>query len=204
MLALETANADLHARVAPLLAETRQHFDAWLSFRAAARTYQKEGRSERALATLREAARHLPRETEVWKTIAKLHRREGRPHEAIEVLLEGSRRFRGRKRRPQAIHLLRCLREIDPWHVPASTQLARSLARAGRKAEAAALLSDLAEHVRSHTDLARVRYAQWRIHPSLRHTWRWLRERCRRDAIVEPNSAPPFPLSKTLAQGLRH
>ncbi len=197
VLALEPANADLHARVAPLLAETRQRFDAWISFRTAARAYQKQGRSERALATYREAARHLPREPEVWKATARLHRREGRPHEAVEVLLEGSRRFRGRRRRPQAIALLRCVREIEPWHVPATTQLARTLASAGRKAEAAALLSDLAANLRSHADMACVRFAQWRIHPSLIHTWRWQRERWRRDAIVEPSAARWFPISRT-------
>ena len=38
VLAVEARNPDLHEKLAPLLAETGQEFDAWISFRATGRS----------------------------------------------------------------------------------------------------------------------------------------------------------------------
>ncbi|MCP4004192.1 MAG: hypothetical protein GY725_08360 [bacterium] len=186
VIALETGNAELHTRIAPLLAEVGQDFDAWISYRIAGRTYLKEGRPESALATYRDAVRCMPRCVEVWLAIAKLHRHEGRSHEAVDSLLEGYRYFRGRKLRPQAIHLLQALREIEPRHLLGTLELARTLARASREAESSALLHDLSRHLRSPEELERLRFTQWRLHSSLGNTVRWLRARYERHFPSEP------------------
>ena len=56
VIAVERHDPDLHARIAPLLAETGQYFDAWVSYRITARACLRAGRGDRALAIYREAA----------------------------------------------------------------------------------------------------------------------------------------------------
>ena len=111
ILAVERNNADLHAKLAPLLAETGQEFDAWNSFRSAAQAALREGRDDKALAVYREASQHLPREIQVWTALARLLGKRGEEQEAAETLLEGSRQLRTPYLRPQAIHLLRRARQ---------------------------------------------------------------------------------------------
>ncbi len=53
VLAVERLNAEIHTRIAPLLAETGQNFDAWLSFQIVARAYLRERRADKALAAYR-------------------------------------------------------------------------------------------------------------------------------------------------------
>ncbi|UCE85773.1 MAG: tetratricopeptide repeat protein, partial [Deltaproteobacteria bacterium] len=151
VLTVEPENAELHARLAPLLAETGQWFDALQSFRQAAEGYLRSGRPERAVAAYREAARHLPREVEVWRAIGELQRAQGRNREAIQALLEGRRQFRSRELRPQAIYLLRRVREIDPGHVDATLDLARELARNRQADESSLILQALAARASGRT-----------------------------------------------------
>lgn len=174
VLAVEPENADLHGKLAPLLAETGQRFDAWLSFRTAARACVREERVERALALYREAARLLPGNLDVWCEMAALQRKRGREREAMQTLLEGRLQFRRRRQRPQAIYLLRRAREIEPWRPGTILDLSRLLAKMGQEDEALMLLKALA--VRSEDEaLRRVCAAQFRILPSFGHAWQWLR-----------------------------
>jgi tetratricopeptide (TPR) repeat protein len=144
VLAVERNNADLHARLAPLLAETGQDFDAWNSFRATAHAALREGREDRAFAVYREASQYLPREIQVWQALARLAQRRGDVEEAIEILLEGSRHFRSPFLRPQAIHLLRRARTLDAWHFECVLELAGHLGRVRQSEEARILLDGLA------------------------------------------------------------
>ena len=181
VLALEPANVELHARLAPLLAATGQHFDAWVSFRTCASAAAVEQRLDQAAAIYREAARCLPHELAAWEMLAETEQRRGRDHEAHEALLEASQQFRGRKRRPEAIHLLRRALEIEPWSPKVVLDLAHLLARSHQESEAQILLERLAGKSRG-TELRCVRAAQWRIAPTLLNTWRWLRAATRSDS----------------------
>jgi tetratricopeptide (TPR) repeat protein len=174
VLVVEPGNADVHAKVAPLLARKGQTYDAWTSYRRAGRTFIREGLVERALANYREAARMLPRQVEPWLVTADLERKSGRERDAIRTLLEGRCRMRGRKLRPQAIYLLRRVREVDAWNLEAVLDLAALLARTDQGEEAELLLDDLASRCTGR-DLRRVRGVQWRMTPTLRNTWLWLR-----------------------------
>jgi tetratricopeptide (TPR) repeat protein len=173
VMAAEPRNAALHARIAPLLAQTRQDFDAWESFRRAARARISNKQPEEALVLYREAARCLPRQIEAWQSIARLETQLGRRERAREALLKGRRQFRSRRHRPQAIALLRAAREIEPWGFDPVLDLARLLARSRQALEAQWLLGQLAERS-SGRRLRRVRGLQWRIEPSCRHSWYWL------------------------------
>ncbi|MBW2501102.1 MAG: hypothetical protein JRF61_27780 [Deltaproteobacteria bacterium] len=174
ILAAEPRNAELHLRVAPLLARAGRRFEAWESFRVAAETLAREGDEASLLHLHQEAVKALPRCFEAWRELARVELRQQRPDQACRFLLAGSRRMRGRRRRGEAIVLLRDAREIDPWHVGVVVELSRLLAKQGDSAEALFLLDHLDSRVEG-AELRAVRARTWRIEPSLLHTWRWLR-----------------------------
>jgi tetratricopeptide (TPR) repeat protein len=185
ILAVEPNSVEIHERIAPLLAATRQEFDAWNSYRAVAHAALREGREDRAIAVFREATRALPQEIQAWQGLARLLVRQSEPDAAIEVLLEGSRQFRSHFHRPQAIHLLRRARAIDPWHFETVLELALHLGRLDQQHEAALLLEGLAERC-SDRQLRRVRAAALTVSPGARSLVRWLTSwRGREERLLE-------------------
>ena len=174
ILAAEPHDPNLHARVAPLLAATGKRFDAWQSYRQAATTHLKNKSREEALALYREATKVLPMQIEAWRWLAKLELKRERSEAAISALLEGRSKFRSRRRRPEAIALLREARRINAWRIDIVLDLARLLRRSRQSPEAQWILGQLAERL-SGRDLRIVRGALWRIEPSLKHSWYWLR-----------------------------
>src|SRR2546427_2185680 len=173
LLAVEPNSVEIHERLAPLLARTRQDFDAWNSYRAIAHGALREGREDRAIAVFREAAHALPQQIQAWQGLARLLVRQSEPDAAIEVLLEGSRQFRSHWLRPQAIHLLRRARAIDPWHFETVLELALHLGRADQQLEASMLLEGLAERCQDR-QMRRVRAAALSVAPGARSLVRWL------------------------------
>jgi tetratricopeptide (TPR) repeat protein len=173
ILAAEPHDPNLHARVAPLLAGAGKRFDAWQSYRQAAQTHLKNQSREEALALYRDATKTLPMQIEAWQWVARLELKRERREAAIGALLEGRTKFRSRRRRPEAIALLREARSIDAWCVDIVLDLARLLRRSGQSPEAQWILGQLAEKT-SGRDLRIVRGAQWRIEPSLKHSWKWI------------------------------
>jgi tetratricopeptide (TPR) repeat protein len=197
VLAMEPNNADVHLKLAPLLARRGERFDAWQSFQSAARAFLRHGQPDRALAIYRQAAAALPREMRAWQAIARLQHRAGRPREAIDALLEGSRGQRRGRLRPQAIHLLRLAREIDPWHFDSVCELAQLLAKSQQREEARILLRGLA-HRCGGAHLRRVRAAQLRIAPTPAQLWLWLRA-----ALLPAPEPPPPPENRPAVVPLR-
>ena len=185
VLSVEPQNTVLHAKLAPLLAEAGESFDAWVSFRTAARACLREGLADKALAIYQEAALYVPQEHQAWQAVAQLQRKSGRNREALETLLEGSRRFRTRWLRPYAIYLLRRAREIDPWDFESVLELAGLLSASGQRHEARLLLDELTERAAGHR-LRDVRAAQLRLDPGLRSAWSWLRALLRQDSLLPP------------------
>jgi tetratricopeptide (TPR) repeat protein len=189
VLAVEPQNGEIHARLAPLLAETGQRFDAWSSYKAVARACLRGGHADQALAVYREASARLPREAQAWQAAARLLAKRGQTREAVEMLLEGSRRFRSPRLRPQAIHLLRRARELDAWDFELVLELARLLRRSGQRHESALLLEGLAPRCGGER-LRRVRGAQLRLAPGLAGAWRWLRAALRPAAEPAAGTSP--------------
>jgi pentatricopeptide repeat protein len=116
VLAVEPQNVEIHARLAPLLAETRQGFDAWGSYKAVARALLRQGQPDKALAVYREATLKLPREDQAWLAVARLQHKRGNPRDALDTLVEGSRNFRSARLRSRAIQLLRTGRPGGALH----------------------------------------------------------------------------------------
>ena len=179
VLAVERNSVEVHERMAPLLAETGQEFDAWNSYRAVAYAALREGREDRAIAVYREATRALPHEIQAWQGLARLLVRQGADEEAVAVLIEGSRNFRAHWNRPQAIHLLRRARAVDPWNFETVVELALHLGRAGQRIEALLLLEGLSDRYPGER-LRRIRAAELAVAPGPRALWAWLQSWLRR------------------------
>jgi tetratricopeptide (TPR) repeat protein len=174
MLAVEPHNTDVHMRLAPLLARTGHPFDAWTSFRAAARALVREGALERALALYEEATRELPRELDAWLERVALLRRQAREREALPVLREARHHFQRRSEWPKAIYLLRRARQIEPWDPEVVLDLARLLSRTGQIHEALLLLDRLAQRSGGRS-FRRARGLRFLITLGIGDGWRWLR-----------------------------
>jgi len=174
VLAQEPNNPVILAKLAALLAETRQIPEAREKFNAAGERYEKQGFPEKALAVYVQAATYLPRQIDLWETIAGLNLARSRRADAIAALLEGRQHFRAKKQRPLAIRLLRQAVKIEPWHFAATFDLAHLFVKNGMTAEADRLYQGLCE--RTHdAELRRVRGAMFRRSPTPAAAWRWLR-----------------------------
>ena len=184
----EPLNPEIHGKLAPLLAGTGQHFDAWMSYRTVARRHLRAGHKDKALSVYREAALYLPQEVQAWQAVGRLLAKNGTVGDAVETLLEGSRQFRTRWLRPRAIYLLRRARDLDPWNLEVVLDLARLLTIQQQKREARLLLDGLVEHSGGKR-LQRVRAAQLQLRPSPVAAWRWLESLLR--PSPEPATAPP-------------
>lgn len=178
VLAHEPDNAELHRRIAPLLAVTRQGGEAWASYRTAVDGLTGRGFVEQAAGVLREACVKLHGTGEaqraVWERLADLEIERGRPADARGALLEGSRRFRSRRDRPDAIRLLLRARKLAPTDFAVNFELAGLLARCGAKPHALRILGELAGTTRGR-ELRRVRGRQLRMAPSPGALWRFVR-----------------------------
>lgn len=176
----EPDNADLHRRIAPLLASTKQGAEAWASYRTAADRLASRGFLDQAAGVLREASASLRRagdegaQRAVWERLADIELERGRPADARGVLLEGSRQFRSRRRRPDAVRLLLRARKLAPTDFTVNYELAGLLARCGARGHALRILDELAASTRGR-QLRRVRRRQLRLAPSLGALWRWTR-----------------------------
>jgi tetratricopeptide (TPR) repeat protein len=170
ILAEEPDNPDLHKKIAPLLAMTRQNDEALASYRAAAEGFVKKGFTAQAIGLLRAAAVYLPRETILWQNVAELEASRGRVPDAVRALVEGRSHFRSRRQRPQAIQLLRLARRLDAKDFPLNFDLACLLAKTGNRRQAVRMLDELAASS-IVKNLRRVRARQFRIAPSPTRAW---------------------------------
>ena len=168
----EPLNADIHRRVAPLLVSARQPDEAWESYRVAVASMVRAGFLDHAAGVLREAAGGI-RKRAVWEELSQVEAQRDRPADAHRALLDGSRRFRSRAQRADAVALLMAARRLDPVHFEANYQLARLLARSGAAPLAERVLDELAGHARG-SQLRRVRRRQLWLRPSPARLWRWI------------------------------
>ncbi len=175
VLAVEPDNPDLHRKIAPLLALTRQTESAWSSYRRAAEALRERGFVDRAIGVYREAVRFLPRQVAAWKRLAELELERGRRRDAVATLLAGQRQFRSRHTRQHAIILLTEAHKLDPNDPAVTFDLASLLARTGARGRAMAILDALLV-ARPEVEPA-IRGRQFRIAPGIASAWRCLRAR---------------------------
>lgn len=174
ILAAEPNNADLHYRIAPLLARIGHHLEAWESFHIAGQSPEITGSSAHTLTLYRTATQLLPTCFDAWRELSRAFLRDQQPDAALRVLREARQNFKGRRRRPEALILLREMQKLDPWNPEVVLDLCRLLAKRGRKAEALYMLDELDRRVAGHMR-SRARALAWRIDPTFLQTWRWMR-----------------------------
>lgn len=174
ILGVEPGDAEVHRRLAPVLAQRGRREAAWESYRRAADALRERGFEERAIGVYREAAGRIPREPGVWLALADLEVGRGRRPDALRALASGRRELCARSRRRDAIRLLERARELVPADFDVGLDLARLLARVGERARALAVLDALADGAEGRS-LRRVRACQLNLAPGLGSTWRWLR-----------------------------
>jgi len=174
VLRWEPENAVLQVKAATLLALTDRLDEAWSSFRAAASQHVKDGFFEKAISVYTQASAYFPKKFEVWDSLADLYMKRERKPDALKALLDGRHHLRELEYHRQATHLLRKACEIEPWHYRATYELARLLARTGGRDQGMHLLVGLAARNRGQR-LRHVRAALFRLSPTPRNAWRFLR-----------------------------
>jgi tetratricopeptide (TPR) repeat protein len=173
ILAVDPNDAQVHRKLAPLLARTRQLDAAWGSYRRAADQLAKQGFVEQAIGVYREACTHVPRQHQLWLALAELEVKRGRPVDAVNALVDGSRRMRSRRTQHEALTLLQQARRIQPGAFEPSYELAVLLASAGARDRAVRILRELAPRARGR-QLRRLRGRLFLLSPTPAAAWRWL------------------------------
>jgi len=174
VLLLDPKDADVLAKIAPLLVKMKEREEALRDFRAAADAYIQRGFVDRAIALYVQATAAFPLEAQLWETLGRLHQERGRKAEGIKALMSGAARFKGKKGRPTALKLLRQALGYDATHIEATIALARLLKANGEGAAARTLLDELAPRIRGPA-VKRIHSARLRLFPGLGSLWRWMR-----------------------------
>lgn len=174
VLEREPKNVEVLRRIATARMRAGQREAAVRDCHLAARGLADRGFVAQAIGLYREFTRHLKREASVWEALAELELERKRGPDAVAVLVEGSRHFRSRARRVEAIALLRRARTIDPTHFEAGFQLADVSWRSGYGRPARRLLESLEPHARTRRDRLRLRARLFRMTPTPVAAWRWV------------------------------
>jgi tetratricopeptide (TPR) repeat protein len=173
VLVVEPRNAELHRRMAPLLARTKKPDESLKSYRLAAGELIRGGFIEQAIGVYREALQQLPPQRELFIALSDLELERGRKPDAIDALLEGRKKFRRRRDRSDATVLLLRVRKLDPHHLDAALDLAVILAKTGQRNQALRLLDEQAARRRG-PELRRVRARSFRLAPNFGTGLRWM------------------------------
>jgi tetratricopeptide (TPR) repeat protein len=173
VLAVDPNDLQVHRKIAPLLGRTRQNADAWVSYQRAAGQLAKRGFVDQAIGLYREASTYLAREHRLWLELSDLEVKRGRPIDAVNALLDGSRRFRSRSARGDALTLLQRARKLQPNAFEPNYQLALVLTSIGARDRALRILHELAPRARGR-QLLRLRGRLFFLSPTPAAAWRWL------------------------------
>jgi len=164
----------VRGKLAPLQAKRKMLDRAWTNFNAATQGYERDGFLEKALSVCRQAAHSLPDHPGPWEGLADLHLQLHHQADAVTALREGATHFRSRSTRYTGIRLLETAHRIDPEDCDTTLELSRSLARAGRRQEAVAILDRFAGG-QEGLPMRRARFLLFRLRPTPVRAWHWIR-----------------------------
>ena len=172
VLAAEPHDAELHARVAPLLARSGRGYEARESFRIAESGFRRGQEEARAVDMVVAASEALPDDPDVARRRAKLERSRGEPKSAAKGLVRTADRI-ARRRRGEAIVLLRVASQIHPRDPEIILRLARLLHRDGQAGEALFVLAQIEDRT-TGDDTRTLLRLRARIDPTVGNLWAWL------------------------------
>ncbi len=165
----------VRSKVAPLLARAKRWDESRQNFDKAANGYLDAGFVPKAIAVWTVAAQTFPEQVDYWERIANEQVKRGKRQDAVLALLQGRSMLSRNRQRPLAVLLLRQVLELEPGHLDATLDLADLLRRDGLRDEAKRLLAGLLVRIGKVRSLRRrVRFAQFRIEPSLRAALDWV------------------------------
>ena len=163
---------EIHGRMAPLFAKTKQFDEAWRSYKNAASGYKLKGFANKAISTYKQAAKLMPKKIDVWLALAGELQEKGDTDEAVKTLYEAHRHFRKSSELDTAIKLLLQAFHLDEWNFTVTMELARLLKRARKKNDAHKYLLGLVERTRG-SELRKVRGRLLRLSPSPANFLNW-------------------------------
>ena len=171
ILEVEPDDPDVHRKIAPLLARSRQREAALASFSQAVSGLVRRGFEDRALGVCLETVQFYPHRADVWEAIAHLELKRSRRSDAIKALCEGRSHCTRRSQRGDALRLLRRAHELAPDDADIAIDLARMLRRSGARLDARRLLAGFAARSGGSR---RIRWAQLCVDPTPRRLLDWL------------------------------
>jgi len=174
ILAVEPEDPEVHRKVAPLLARSRQREAALTSFSQAVSGLMRRGFEDRALGVCRETVQYFPHRADVWEAIAQLELKRSRTSDAVKALCEGRGHCSRRSQRGDALRLLRRAHELAPDDADIAVDLARLLRRSGARLEARRLLAGFAARAKGPPS-RRVAWARLCVDPTPARLLGWLR-----------------------------
>lgn len=163
----------VHAKVAPLLAKMQRFEEAWESFRIAASRYFAIGFSQKAIGIYSQAAKFMPRNPDVWESMAYVYVQQGKKADAVATLYKGHAFFTQGASKDKAVIMLRRAFALDPWNPEVTLALARLIKKTD-PVEAIGLLEGLSMRVKGK-ELRQVHAALFRTQPGFAMAWRWLK-----------------------------
>ena len=166
-------DAQVRAKIAPLLARLGRADESRAAFDMAADGFMAQGFSPKAIAVWTLAAHTFPEHVQYWERIANEQVMQGRKADAVVALLDGRGKLRKKRQRPLAVLLLRQVLELEPGKVEVTLDLADLLRRDGGKDEAKRLLYGALLRVGRGRMRRKVRLLQFRIEPSFRGALDW-------------------------------
>src|SRR5438093_6550252 len=170
----DPADHVVRSKLAPLLAKVGRWDESRQNFDKAANGYLDAGFTPKAIAVWTVAAQTFPEQVEYWERIANEQVKRGKRQDAVLALLQGRSMLGSKRQRPLAVLLLRQVLELEPGHVDATIDLADQLRRDGTRDEAKRLLAGLLVRIGKVRSLRRrVRFAQFRLEPSIRGVLDW-------------------------------
>lgn len=170
---VEPKNTDVLRRLAVQRARAGQRAEATRDCLAVTERLAKRGFVDQAIGLCREIAARIPDEAALWHRLADLELERGRRPDAVGILVEGARRF-PRRRRREALTLLRRAHETDRTHFEAGFALGCLMARCGAGGHALGVLESMAPHARTRRQRRRLRGRLFRLSPGPATAWRWL------------------------------
>lgn len=147
--------------------------EAWAHLIEAASSRFMEGLGSKAAGLYSRAARFVPRDPEVWETMAHIYMRQGRKADAVATLYRGHGFYAHGPESARAVAMLRRAFEIEPWNFRVTLSLAL-LVKNQDPAEALRLLEGLSARTEGR-DLRKVRSAMFCAEPSFTMAWQWIK-----------------------------
>lgn len=174
ILSVDAQDVEVHRKIAPLYIRLRRKGQAKASLRLAAAWYEKQGFTEKAIATLRLALTVDRRYLAAHLNLADLYRSKGHAGDARNVLDAARKAFRGKRFLNEALAVEERILCLAPDDFRAQVSLVRLFWKTGKRREALERLRRMEEQWARRGNARywrKTRRLHFRLAPSLSTGW---------------------------------